>query len=136
MDPAVAAIDLPMATSFHFVASRDSVIETSFVVPTAAELVEKACKKDGLWTLGSYLLVVSVVTPDGKPVEGARWSVSVGRSKGFTGSNGIFQYCFNLDVGKLVQIRVSRDGELPTTVTRTLADRLTAVRLEVPARPR
>jgi hypothetical protein len=134
-DPALAAIELPIPTSFRFVASRDSVIETSLVVPTAAELVEKACKKEGLWTPGSYLLVARVVTPDGKPVQGARWSVSVGRSKGVTGSNGIFQYCFGLDVGKLVQIQVSRDGEVPTTVTRTLSEKLTALRLEIPARP-
>jgi hypothetical protein len=136
MDPALAAIDLPMQTTIRFVASRDLVVETAAVFPTGVELVEKACKKEGLWTPGSLLLVVRVVTPDGRPVEGARWSVSVGRSRGVTGSNGVFQYCFGLDVGKVVQISVSRDGELPTTVTRTLAEKLTAVRFEVPARPR
>ncbi len=136
MDPALAAIDLPIQTNMQFVASRDSLVETAVVFPTGVELVEKACKKEGLWTPGSLLLVVRVVTPDGRPVEGARWSVSVGRSRGVTGLNGVFQYCFGLDVGTVVQISVSRDGEPPTTVTRMLGEKLTAVRLEVPARPR
>ena len=136
LDPALAAIDLSIPTTLSFVAARDSVIETNAVFPTAVELIEKACKKDGLWTPNSYLLIVRVVTPEGRPVEGARWSLSVGRSHGTTGSNGVFQYCFGLDVGKVVEINVSRNGELPTTVTRTLAERVTAVRLELPARPK
>lgn len=136
IDPALAAIDLPISTSFHFVATRDSVIEATFDFPNAEQVVEKACKKESLWTPGSYLLIVRVVTPDGRPVAGARWSVSAGRSTGVTGSNGIFQYCFGLDVGKVVEIRVSRDGGLPTTITRTLSERLTAVRFELPAKPK
>ena len=135
-DPALAAIDLRIPTALSFVAVRDSVVEMSAVFPTAVELIEKACKKDGLWTPGSFALAVRVVGPNGEPVDGARWSVSVGRSQGVTGSNGIFQYCFGLEVGKVVQISVSRNGERPTTVTRTLTEKVTAVRLELSARPK
>jgi hypothetical protein len=136
IDPSLAALDLGIPTAFRFMAKRDSVVETTIVVPTAAALVETACRQDALWTPGSYLLIVRVVTPDGKPVEGAKWQVSVGRSTGVTGSNGLFQYCFGLDLGTVVQIRVSRDGELPTVVTRTLTQKVTSVRFELPARPK
>jgi len=132
IDTALAIVGATGETHTRFVAARDSIREVSSIVPSAAEQVEAACRRDALWTPGSYALVVQVANSDATPVAGARWSLSVGRTTGVTGSNGVFQYCFGLDLGTTVQIHVSRNGEAPTTVTRTLSRKLTAVRLEVP----
>jgi len=132
----VTAIDSMMAmlgihgqTDARFVAARDSISELSIIVPSPSEAVDAACRQNGLWTAGSYALLVQVVNATGSPVAGARWSLSVGRTTGVTGSNGVFQYCFDLEPGKIVGISVSRGGELPTTVTRTMTSRLTSVRI-------
>lgn len=135
----VAAIDSVMAmlgidgkTDASFVAARDSISELSIVVPSPAESVQAACRDTGLWTAGSSALVVQVVSATGSPVAGARWSLSVGRTTGVTGSNGVFQYCFDLEPGKIVGISVSGGGELPTTVTRTMTSGLNFVRIVLP----
>ena len=119
-------------TEARFVAARDSMRELSVVVPSAAQVIDAECRRTNVWTPNSYALVVQVVNRDGTPVAGARWSVSVGRTTGVTGSTGIFQYCFGLEPGEIVTIQVSRNGERPTAVTRTLSRRLTTVRLVLP----
>jgi hypothetical protein len=132
IDSVLTMLGMDGETGAQFIAARDSISELSIVVSSPAESVEAACRENGLWTAGSYALVVQVVNPNGSPVAGARWSLSVGRTTGVTGSNGVFQYCFGLEPGKIVGISVSRGGELPATVTRTLTARLTSVRVVLP----
>ena len=115
-DSAFVALDLSLPTAIRFRAARDTLIEVGGTVRTAAETVERSCRDRAVWTPGSYALVVRVVrvvNPDGTPVAGAGWSVSVGRTTGVTGSDGMFQYCFGLDLGMQVKIAVARGHELP-----------------------
>ena len=133
IDSALTMIGLDGGTDARFVAARDSIRELSVVIPSAAQRIDAECRRNNVWTPGSFALVVQVVNPDGSPVAGAQWSVSVGRTTGVTGSNGIFQYCFALEPGEIVTIRVSRHGERPTMVTQTLSRRVTAVRVVLPA---
>jgi hypothetical protein len=132
IDSALTMLGLGGETDARYVAARNSMTELSVVLPSAAQVIDAECRRTNVWTPNSYALVVQVVNPDGTAVAGARWSVSVGRTTGVTGSTGIFQYCFGLEPGEIVTIQVSRNGERPTMVTRTLSRKLTTVRLVLP----
>jgi hypothetical protein len=135
MDERLSALGVPLSTPLRFVAVRDSTVDARLEIETAEDFVAKRCDHDRpisgvAWLLGK------IVTPDGRPVEGARWTIrdrygSTLVEGGRVGGDGLFHWC-QLALGTAVEIGVWRD-ERRVKVSRVLADHLTIVRVEMEA---
>ena len=113
---------------------------TRLEVETADDFVAKRCLADRSSnatadTTGTAWLLGRVVTPDGRPVAGARWTIrdrygSVLVERGRIGGDGLLHWC-QFTRGTAVEVE-ARQGTRRVTATRVLEDHLTTVRLVMP----
>jgi hypothetical protein len=117
--PTLESRDVVIPTPFRFVAVRDSIVQGNMLVPEVLEYVRSACTSSRTRNEPDPLLVVNVVTPDGEPVDGARWQLSKDNGvpwqrvteSGATGPDGVVRHCMKLRDGDAVEVRVWREGD-------------------------
>jgi hypothetical protein len=139
VEPRLAVLGVSMATPLRFVAARDSTVEARVEVGTAEDFVARRCLADQarnhtIDTTGTAWLLAQVLS-DGKPVNGARWSIqhrdaAVLVERGRTDADGLLHWC-QLRRGTTVIIEVS-DGARRGTATQYLKAHLSIVRVILP----
>jgi hypothetical protein len=133
-DARLAVLGLQSASTFRFTAERDSTKEALLQVETADEIARRRCGQE-LPAPGKAWLLGRVVTPDGRPVREARWSIrdQAGVSlvdDGHVDDDGWFQWC-QLPVNTRVAIDVWRDDRR-VNESRIVMDRLTTLHFVLP----
>ena len=133
-DPRIAALDLSSAGSMRFTAIRDSTIVARAEVETADELVGKRCGND-MRVAGRALVLGRVVTPDGRPVKDATFTIrdefgSPLVEGGRVDEDGLFHWC-QAPLGRRITIDVLR-GDRRANASQLVSDQLTALRLIMP----
>ena len=128
-DPRLVALGIPSNASLKFTAMRDSTKESLLQIETAEDVAGRRCSQDAPpssrgWVLGR------VVTPDGRPVRDARWSIrdQFGAAlveDGKVDENGLFQWC-QLPLNQRVSIDVWRENRRMND-SRIVMDRLTTL---------
>ena len=128
-DPRLVALGIPSSASLKFTAMRDSTKESLLQIETAEDVASRRCSQDGPsssrgWVLGR------VVTPDGRPVRDARWSIrdQFGAAlveDGKVDESGLFQWC-QLPLNQRVSIDVWRENRRMND-SRIVMDRLTTL---------
>ncbi|MGH7677878.1 MAG: hypothetical protein ACRENU_05380 [Gemmatimonadaceae bacterium] len=124
--PALADSGITLPTSLRFVAVRDSIVQSSMVVPEPFEHVKPMCSSNAedrrhpdVAGDTVSLLKVLVWTPGKTRVAGARWRVTketdspwrrVTESR-LTDSTGTARSCLKLEKGEVVEISAWREGE-------------------------
>ncbi len=139
-DDRVATIGLQLPTTRTIRAQRSSSSLVQLTVPSAEEYVAEACGRadpdpDEAWILAR------VMTADAQPATGAKWRLSASDGAawrmvsegGITGSTGLLQACRGLRKGSSVELAAWRDPSDAIRVRRTLSERLSVVRLPLPA---
>jgi hypothetical protein len=137
IDSMLATIGIPLQEPYAFVAVRDSVIKKALVVRTTEDLVVSVCSDTGK-NPTAHAVIARVVTPDGKPVERARWRS--GRETGTSDAEGQFRFCVQAARGDAIELLVWRArGTLrvatSTMVRVVLAKKLNAIRIELSPKP-
>ena len=149
VDPELATLGVVVPTSLAFVAARRWAILTRLAVPDVPAYVSGRCRggEDASSVSRTELapnaawLVGRVVTPDGRAIPEAKWSLRhrdllgerrLVRDAG-VGSDGVFQYC-QLRRGDHVVIDVRAKGKADTSVSITLSKQPTAVTLVMRSR--
>ena len=128
-DPRLVSLGIPSNASLRFTAMRDSTKESLLQIETAEDVASRRCSGDAPsasrgWVLGR------VVTPDGRPVRDARWSIrdqfgSALVEDGKVDENGLFQWC-QLPLNQRVSIDVWRENRRLND-SRIVMDRLTTL---------
>jgi hypothetical protein len=128
-DPRLVSLGIPSNASVKFTAMRDSTKETLLTIETAEDVARRRCQQDAPpssrgWVIGR------VVTPDGRPVRDARWSIrdqfgSALVEDGKVDENGLFQWC-QLPLNQRVSIDVWRENRRLND-SRIVMDRLTTL---------
>lgn len=157
-DSTLAVIGLQVETPVSFTAIRDSTLERTVAVGTAAEALAQLCsdiRYDGIY----HLIIARVTGPTGRSLEGVKWQIwapgSFERSEpsdatldraswstsmaGVTNATGLIQPCTKFAPRKEIELRVWTDRgpyteQSPKWVRLRLTDRATAVRVELPSR--
>ena len=129
-DPRLAELDIPLTSAFRFTAVRDSTIDARVRVETADDFAAKRCGAEGLGP-GKGALLGRVVSADGRPVAGARWTVrdEFGTALvegGRVDGDGLFHWC-QAPMNKRLTIDVSREDRRSST-SRLVSDPLTTMR--------
>ena len=133
IDPRIAPLGVGLPTSVEVSAVRDSMASASLAVPTAEEYVAARCKAAHQWTVGDSTFVLGrVLTPDGKPVSGAKVTVTSSQRGSHdqsvvTGTDGLFQSCGSWRIGDEIRVRVHQAGTADENVVRTFDAKLVAV---------
>lgn len=133
-DPRLASLGIRSGTSLRVTAVRDSTIEARAEVETADELAGKRCGYE-LTVAGRGRLLGRVVTPDGRPVKDARWTVrdevgSVLVEGGRVDDDGLFHWC-QLPLNKGITVDVGRDDRR-VFANHVVRDELTTLRFVLP----
>jgi hypothetical protein len=133
-DPRLVALGLPSSASLKFTAMRDSTKESLLQIETVEDAVRRRCNQDApapnrAWFLGR------VVTPDGRPVRDARWTIrdQFGTAlveDGKVDADGLFQWC-QLPLNTRVSIDVWRDNRRVND-SRIVMERLTTLHFVLP----
>jgi hypothetical protein len=141
VDPRIAALGVGLPTPLKFRAARDTTALASVVVQNAESYLADRCVANHHWTVGDSLFTIGrVVTPNGKPVNGAKVTFSSGMRDGrpvwnrvyyMTGTDGLFEFCHEFAPGTEVVYRVSRNGASDVTTTRRFDERLQVVKIVV-----
>ena len=128
-DPRLVSLGIPSNASLRFTAMRDSTKESLLQIETAEDVAGRRCAQEAPqasrgWVLGR------VVTPDGRPVRDARWSIrdqfgSALVEDGKVDENGLFQWC-RLPLNQRVSIDVWRENRRLND-SRIAMDRLTTL---------
>ncbi len=142
IDPDLAGVGLTVPTDLEFVAARRWAILTRLPVPDAQAYIAERCRTGGEGGKGqrsqalpgSAWLVGRVLTPEGRPIPDAKWSVRfrdlLGEHRPVkdadVGVDGIFQYC-QLRHGENVVIDVRAKGMAETSRSVTLSKQPTVV---------
>lgn len=142
--PEQVQLGITLPTSLQFIAARDSVIQSTMAVPDPWLYVMRGCAdtvqtakpgeggfynlKDGkLPGLSDTALLISVVTPDKKPVTGAHWRLSKATETSSrritesreTDEKGQARSCLRMHEKDEVELTLWRTGEAPRTWTFT-----------------
>ncbi|MDB4884218.1 MAG: hypothetical protein JWL95_2984 [Gemmatimonadetes bacterium] len=133
-DPRLAALEVPSASSTRLSAVRDSTIDARLEVETAEGFASKRCGRDSRPT-GDAWVLGRVITPDGRPVKDARWSIrdEFGTALvegGRVDDDGVFHWC-QLHANARIAIEVWRDDRR-VNENRVVTDRLTTLRFVMP----
>jgi hypothetical protein len=144
IDPRIAELGIGWSTPLNFIAKRDTTSSATLIVPTTESRIADRCVANHQWTVGDSLFTIGrVLTPDGKPVSGARIDFYVKTSEGLwrpgeayytTNTDGIFEFCHNFAPPTEVKYRVSRQGDLDLEAEGTFTSSLLVVKLTVRAR--
>ena len=139
-DDRVQTIGLQLPTLRTIRAQRSSAALVRVTVPSAEEFVADACGRtesdpDEAWILAR------VMTADAQPATGVKWRLSaydgvrwhVVSEGGITGSTGLLQACRGLRRGATIELAAWRDPSDAIRVRRVLSERLSVVRLPLPA---
>jgi hypothetical protein len=136
LHPELADNAIVLPTSLRFVAHRDSVLQTTIVVPDPFKHVRRPCSHSPSAHIADPLLGpreggamrIYVRTSDKEPVAGALWRVSrtIGEpwqkivETGRTDADGVIRYCLRLPAGAPVELSAWRDGEEPKILRHTV----------------
>ena len=128
-DPRLVALGIQSNASLRFTAMRDSTKESLLQIETAEDVTGRRCSQDGPQSTRGWVLG-RVVTPDGRPVRDARWSIrdqfgSALVEDGKVDENGLFQWC-QLPLNQRVSIDVWRENRRMND-SRIVMDRLTTL---------
>ena len=139
-DDRVQPIGLQLPTQRTIRAQRSSSALVRVTVPSAEEFVADACGRaepdpDEAWILAR------VVPADAQPATGVKWRLSasdgvrwrVVSEGGISGSTGLLQACRGLRRGTTIELAAWRDPSDAIRVRRVLSERLSIVRLPLPA---
>lgn len=138
VDPTLSPLGITLTTGTSLTAARDSTLSVRVAVPSAADYVARLCDADQ-GAPGTAWILGRVVTPDGRPVGGAKWAVQryadgAGAGdvvqSGLTGADGTFHYC-RLALGARVRVAAQYPGAAETNLVQQLAERITVFRLEL-----
>jgi hypothetical protein len=149
VDPALAELGIAVPTPLEFNAARRWAIRTRLPVIGIENYVADRCRNGGAdgagqrseAVQGSAWLVGRVVTEDGRPVPGAKWTLRLNNFLGEqrvvkdaeVGSDGIFQYC-RLKRGETVVLSVRAKDMAETSTSVAMSKQPTVV--TVVMRPR
>jgi hypothetical protein len=124
--------------TLEFVATRNSVVEKTMVVPPPRSLARQPCFTTPARYVDDSLLVLKVTTADGQPLGHTSWElkkisglVGVGVMESrLTDADGRARQCMFLESGDVVEARVWHDGRLERAYRKTVGrggNRLTIV---------
>jgi hypothetical protein len=140
VEPRLAVLGVTVATPLRLVAARDSTIESRLEVETAEDFVARRCVADREQrrtadTTGSAWLLGQVVSADGKPAAGARWTIQhrdggLLVERGRVGGDGLLHWC-QLTRRTTVIVEASDDARR-ASATQYLKEQLSIVRLVLP----
>jgi hypothetical protein len=131
-DSTWASIGLTLDT-LAFAAARDSTVVATLVARAVEDFGARACGR--YRDPGTRVLIARVVTPDGRPVRGARWQV--GPDRGLADNEGYFARCERARSGDAIHIRVWRaTGPSADAVQKSITPvrEITPIRIELPQR--
>lgn len=136
VDRDLLEVGLSMDTDLEFSSARD-VVELQLPALTSDDYVTARCRDQGRYNpdLDHTFLLVRALWDDGRPVEGARWSVRLLDRDGATeveaggesGSDGIMTLCQNLVRDAEVEILVVAPSGLGPVARRRLTSKTTVV---------
>jgi hypothetical protein len=146
IEPRLAALDIRIATPVKFVAVRDSIHRATIQISSVEEwAMQQAPRSIQLKKCDSMFVFGRVVTVAEKPVDGAKVTFAVLKPtnvwdalEGYftTDDSGLFMSCGSkYSIGGTVRVRVQRSGQLPVDMTRVLGDKITVLKVIVPAAP-
>ena len=140
VDPKLATLGLTLPTSARFESRRGALALLNTLRPTADAFAEKACEQRG-FPATSNILLARVTTEDGRPITDVSWNVIRRPAKGPSitiggaspDDNGVFFVCDRLVYGESDRVQISRGGRRIADSEVRIADRLTVLRIVVPA---
>ena len=133
-------VGLTLPTSARFESRRGALALLNTLRPTADAFAEKACEQRG-FPATSNILLARVTTEDGRPITDVSWNVIRRPAKGPSitiggaspDDNGVFFVCDRLVYGESDRVQISRGGRRIADSEVRIADRLTVLRIVVPA---
>jgi hypothetical protein len=141
IDSALKQLSLTIPTGVQFMAARDSVHSATISVPTLAEYVARRCTDSGRRPpVGSRYLLARVLTPYDEPVGDLDYliekrpinseSLEAPVAKGEIGTDGVIELCSpRLEPGSFITITITRRGQPPIVVSRTVTEEVTLMRI-------
>ncbi len=126
LDAKLSSLGIEPESRSAFFAVRDSVVTLKLQMKTAADYAIGVCAAENRGTTGNSLIVGRILTPDGKPADGATWTIEKTGTAGMvfqttqtrSGSDGVFAYC-GLDRWSRIIVR-ARLGNATAVVEREL----------------
>jgi hypothetical protein len=148
-DSTLAVVDTALPGSTRFTAIRAKMIDLLVAAPTLKEFVTDRCVEQDAFSAGSNMLIARIVVGrDTLPMARTKWQIEAPAGQfdplvpsgiyahGETGSEGMVYFCDKLTAGKRVVLRAWSPRERAegdgTTVTVTLRQPITAVKLAIP----
>jgi carboxypeptidase family protein len=149
LDPDLAAIGVPVDTLIEFEAGRARTLVTRLKVPELRDYLGDRCGDDDIvarltderWATRASLFG-RVVSADGRPLPGAKWTLSAGSAPparrlvndASVDDKGIFHYC-GLQIGDSVVVEVRSKGMTDAIIPVRMAKQPTVVAIQMRAKP-
>lgn len=132
-------LEIPLADTVRAV--RDSVLHPSIVTWSARSFIADRCVADRRFSPGdSPYIIGRVFAPDGASVDGLSVNLLETSPQGETralpdiyrlGTNGIFEWCQTLTLGRTITVQVHQRGSLVGSTQIRLTEKITYVKLLV-----
>jgi hypothetical protein len=129
VDTLLVTVGLEQVGRHQFVMARDSTLEATVPVKSAAEVVLAACRRRPEAASGRGL-IARVFARDGLPVRSAYWEAA-GQS-GTTDADGVFVACLRPEFSGIIEAKVWRDrrrSDRPEVVDVPMSGRVGAARI-------